>query len=106
MDYKDVMAIVGGLVQFGAQTPEKKAYNRALADVIEKIRNDDTKTDRDLEGMFRDHGRWVYNKDTGFTECSVCRHNAVTVVGMKDKIQYFSDYCPSCGSKMDGELYE
>jgi DNA-directed RNA polymerase subunit RPC12/RpoP len=44
------------------------------------------------------HGRWVYDEHEMEYSCSVCLCEAP--VGMTT--YYTTDYCPHCGSRMDG----
>lgn len=42
------------------------------------------------------HGEWVATDDPWFSACSVCGYIEYECVG--------SNYCPECGSKMDGGI--
>lgn len=50
------------------------------------------------------HGHWIYHLDYLFPtestqECSICHEHEETTL-------YNENYCPNCGAKMDGDIYE
>ena len=54
------------------------------------------------------HGQWIYNIESGEYVCSACGENALSFI--KDTLYggdlyetCLTDYCPSCGAKMDEE---
>lgn len=54
------------------------------------------------------HGRWLFDSGSGKYFCSACDENALSF--KKDTFGFgevrevcLSDYCPSCGAKMDGD---
>ena len=58
------------------------------------------------------HGRWVDRYGGKYAnpvyDCSVCgktapRRNTMDVLGNWRTEQFFANYCPNCGAKMDGE---
>ena len=54
------------------------------------------------------HGRWIYNIESGKYVCSACSENALsfrkdTLYGGDLYETCLTDYCPSCGAKMDEE---
>ena len=54
------------------------------------------------------HGQWIYNIKSGEYVCSVCGENALsfrkdTLYGIDLYETCLTDYCPSCGAKMDEE---
>lgn len=49
------------------------------------------------------HGRWEHSyTETGFAvvKCSCCGHEAFAIA----EYVIYGNYCPHCGTKMDGEL--
>ena len=54
------------------------------------------------------HGQWIYNVESGEYACSACDENALsfrkdTLYGGDLYETCLTDYCPSCGAKMDEE---
>ena len=54
------------------------------------------------------HGQWIYNIESGEYVCSSCGENALsfrkdTLYGIDLYETCLTDYCPSCGAKMDEE---
>ena len=54
------------------------------------------------------HGRWLYDSGSGKYFCSACDEYALsfkkdTLYGGDLYEVCLTDYCPSCGAKMDGE---
>ena len=53
------------------------------------------------------HGKWIKNKEHGYYECSNCKstkpYDGICEEN-PDKVTYWMcDYCPYCGTKMDGD---
>lgn len=67
----------------------EQGWDEALS-CIEKIPSADVAPVR--------HGRWIASHDE-FCACSICKYPVY--VGWNQ-----TNYCPSCGAKMDGELNE
>jgi len=42
------------------------------------------------------HGRWIDGTSFGGVRCSECGYGAIIM------LHYSSNYCPSCGARMDG----
>ena len=50
------------------------------------------------------HGYWIRDAHREEAYCSLC--NGITPVDCEKELFYESDFCPSCGAKMDGERRE
>ena len=54
------------------------------------------------------HGRWLYDMRNGKHFCSACNERALSYKveprwhGEHYEV-FFTDYCPNCGAKMDGD---
>ena len=48
-------------------------------------------------------GEWILDEDSDDVRCSVCGHLALLRVVMGDVgLQEYSNFCPNCGSRMQG----
>lgn len=78
---------------------EKCAYNGALHDAIERIRNAPT-----VDAVPVVHARWIDSRQrVSFYMCSACKS------GVKEHQPFYSNvwkYCPNCGARMDGEAHD
>jgi hypothetical protein len=47
------------------------------------------------------HGRWKFGEDN----CPICGENKFKGLGEDVGGDWFPPYCPSCGAKMDGDVF-
>ena len=61
-------------------------------DILEKAFNEKGKKDAVR------HGKWIEKEKDGFLHCSNCGYVRIGI-----PIMFNFEYCPKCGTKMDGE---
>ena len=88
----------GKLIRELNKTGKYTAYESGLDDAIFYLDEQPT-----VDAVPVVHGRWLYDSGSGKSFCSHCSSYALTFKKNETEMEYITDHCPSCGTKLDGD---
>lgn len=90
---------------FTADDAWESGYNTAMAELMELIKHIPAADVQPVK-----HGRWIIDYAEGteiyHAHCSECGKEPDRNIGGDYYIDKFSDFCPNCGARMDGDSNE